>query len=118
MSQVRVMALRSQAKWLVRILWPLTIIALLLLLEGASKLIIPKIWVDVKEPYSVYYSKDPDLKMLGWLDDSEVHPYFGYVTPHFHKQVEALAAKTSDDYVIGIFGGSVAQIFGNFLLNN
>jgi hypothetical protein len=100
-------------------LWPVSIIAVLLFLEGASKFAITRIWVDVKEPYRNYYVSDPVKLILTWMDPFVAHPYFGYEYPDWHKdKAETLAAKTSGDYVVGIFGGSVAGIFADFLLKH
>ncbi len=92
--------------------------AILVLGELAAKLTIVKVLGIKARSYYDYYQNDPDRHLLTWMDAYEPHPYFGYVNPGPHQHaVTTLDARTGDDYVIGIFGGSVAQRFADFLLH-
>lgn len=48
-----------------------------------------------------------------WTFDYQIHPYFGFITPPIHAGLPF--KKTSkDQFIIGIFGGSVAQEFCDY----
>src|SRR5262245_57186420 len=68
--------------------------------------------------YRPYYSGDPHLTLFTWMDSYEPHPYFGYVSSRFRERTAILDTRRADDYVIAIFGGSVAEKLGGFLTKN
>jgi hypothetical protein len=92
---------------------------LLFTLEVVSKLIISRV-LDVNEQnYAEKYRNDYNLTLLTWMDKYEEHPYFGYFDPTTSaERLRVLERKNEGDYVIAILGGSVAEIFGNFLSEN
>src|SRR5215471_14686020 len=67
--------------------------------------------------YSRYYSQDPNLNRLTWLDDYQVHPYFGYDDNGIRRFELLRENLTANDFVIGVLGGSVAERFAEYATN-
>ena len=73
--------------------------------------------LDIRDSdYSRYYREDPDLKLITWADKYRVHPYFGFENESI-RQFEMLQEQFSaSDFVIGVLGGSVAEMFANYAI--
>jgi hypothetical protein len=48
-----------------------------------------------------------------WTFDYQIHPYFGFITPPRYAELP-LKKTSSNQFIIGIFGGSVAQEFCDY----
>lgn len=48
-----------------------------------------------------------------WTFDYQIHPYFGFITPPSYAEFP-LKKTSKDQFIIGIFGGSVAQEFCDY----
>jgi hypothetical protein len=64
--------------------------------------------------YEDYYAKDQRLELLTWSLKYSPHPYFGYESAAIRKFESERAGLSKQDYVIGILGGSVAELFGEY----
>ncbi len=67
--------------------------------------------------YTRHYENDPKLNLITWTEKYSPHPYFGYESPTIRDSEKILSEVGKDDFVIGILGGSVAEIFGEYTLH-
>ena len=71
--------------------------------------------LDIKNNnYAHLYENDPKLKTITWTENYTPHPYFGYESPKLIKSEKILSNVGDNDFVIGILGGSVAAMFGEY----
>ena len=68
--------------------------------------------------YAHHYENDPKLKLITWTEKYSPHPYFGYESSTIRASEKILSEVGDDDFVIGILGGSVAVMFGNYSRRN
>ena len=65
----------------------------------------------IKANANQFKVSEPDREP--WTFDYQIHPYFGFITPPTYAELPF--TKTSkDQFIIGIFGGSVAQRFYDY----
>ncbi len=60
---------------------------------------------------TLFQVSGPDRE--GWTFDYQIHPYFGFVTQPSYAEFP-LKKTSQDQFIIGIFGGSVAQEFCDY----
>lgn len=48
-----------------------------------------------------------------WMSNYQIHPYFGFITPPSYAELP-IKKTSKDQFIIGIFGGSVAQQFCDY----
>ena len=73
--------------------------------------------LDIRDSdYSRYYREDPNISLLTWVEKYRVHPSFGYQNESI-RQFELLREqRTTNDFVIGVLGGSVAEMFADYAI--
>jgi hypothetical protein len=73
--------------------------------------------LDIRDSdYSHYYREDPSLNLITWVEKYQVHPYFGYQDESI-RQFELFREQLhANDFVIGVLGGSVAEMFANYVI--
>ena len=96
----------------------LLVVVSLLVIEVASKGILYYILGVEDSNYADYYQNDPKLRMITWTEGYTPHPYFGYESSTTRGSEKILSEASSDDFVIGILGGSVAGSFAEYLIRN
>ena len=100
--------------------WKLLLLVLvsLLVVELGSKGIVYYMLGVEDSNYAHYYQNDPKLRMITWTEGYSPHPYFGYESSTTRSSEKILSEASSDDFVIGILGGSVAGSFAEYLIRN
>src|SRR5262249_55122921 len=81
---------------------------------GAKTLIVWTLGIRTKD-YSDYYRHDYPLNLLTWSFKYSPHPYFGYESAAIRQFERDREHRSNEDYVIGVLGGSVAEIFGYYV---
>src|SRR5687768_821152 len=95
----------------------LLLVALVILEFGSRGVLYYMIGVE-ENSYAHYYRNDPKLRMITWTEGFSPHPYFGYESPTTRSSEKILMEATSEDFVIGILGGSVAGSFAEYSIGN
>ena len=95
----------------------LVLISLLVVELGAKGILYYILGVE-ESNYVDYYQDDPKLRMITWTEGYSPHPYFGYESSTTRSSEKILSEASSDDFVIGILGGSVAGSFAEYLIRN
>ncbi len=90
----------------------------LVILEVLSKGIVLFALGVSKSHYRTVYEKDPQLKLLTWTERYSPHPYFGYESSHLREAEKILLEDRTNEFVIGILGGSVASGLANYAQRN
>jgi len=96
----------------------LLILVLLLFLEFLSKSVLYYIVGLEDANYAHHYRNDPKLNLITWTEDYTPHPYFGYESPTTRASEKILSERGSDDFVIGVLGGSVAGSFAEYSIRH
>lgn len=65
----------------------------------------------IKASATQFAVSSPDRE--SWTFDYQIHPYFGFITPTSYAELP-LKRTSKDQFIIGIFGGSVAQEFCDY----
>ncbi|MBA5866881.1 MAG: hypothetical protein GDA67_09350 [Nitrospira sp. CR1.3] len=87
------------------------------LTEGLAK-VLTAYGLGIREAdYSHYYIDDKNFNSIIWVDQYQVHPYFGYENESIRRFEAGRGRPDPNDFVIGILGGSVAEMFGNYALS-
>ena len=90
----------------------------LVFFEFVSKAIVYFLLGIEGDTYARYYQNDPKLSLITWTESYTPHPYFGYESLSTRTAETILSEVGSEDFVIGILGGSVAGSFAEYSIRN
>ncbi len=95
------------------------LVIVLLVCELSAKAVVHLALKIPDHQYTKYYRDDPNLALLTWTMAYQQHPFFAYESARV-RELEKLLGQSggNDKFVIGVFGGSVAQQFGNYARQN
>ena len=90
------------------------VVALFVIAEVGAKLLLVSVLGIRRTNYENYYRGDEKLNLLTWSFKYSPHPYFGYESPEIRAFERQREHRSERDYIIGVLGGSVAEMFANY----